>query len=38
MTRRELLAMATSGAFAAEHLNRGPLSHENLTVKPEAKP
>jgi zinc protease len=39
MTRRELLAMAASGAFAAEHLNRAPLSHENLTVKlPEAEP
>jgi zinc protease len=39
MTRRELLAMAASGAFAAEHLNRAPFSHENLTVKlPEAEP
>jgi len=38
VNRRELLAMAASGAFAAEHLNRAPLSHENLTVKPEAKP
>jgi zinc protease len=39
MTRRELLALAASGAFAAEHLNRAPVSHENLTVKlPEAEP
>jgi len=39
MTRRELLALAASGAFAAEHLNRAPVSHENLTVKlPEAVP
>jgi len=38
MTRRELLAMAASGAFATEHLNRAPLSRENLTVKPEARP
>jgi len=39
MTRRDLLAMAASGAFAAEHLNRAPVSHENLTVKlPEAEP
>jgi len=39
VTRRELLAMAASGAFAAEHLNRAPLSHENLTVKlPQAEP
>jgi zinc protease len=39
MTRRELLALAASGAFAAEHLNRAPFSHENLTVKlPEAEP
>jgi zinc protease len=39
MTRRELLAMAAPGAFAAEHLNRAPVSHENLTVKlPEAAP
>ena len=39
MTRRELLAMAATGAFAGEHLNRAPVSHENLTVKlPEAEP
>jgi zinc protease len=39
MTRRELLALAASGAFAAEHLNRAPFSHETLTVKlPEAEP
>jgi zinc protease len=39
MTRRELLAMAATGAFAAEHFNRAPVSHENLTVKlPEAEP
>ncbi|SPE40753.1 hypothetical protein SBA3_390016 [Candidatus Sulfopaludibacter sp. SbA3] len=39
MTRRELLAMAATGAFAAEHFNRAPFSHENLTVKlPEALP
>ena len=39
MTRRQLLAMAATGAFAGEHLNRAPFSHENLTVKlPEAAP
>ena len=39
MTRRELLAMAATGAFAGEHLNRAPVSHENLTVKlAEAEP
>jgi hypothetical protein len=38
MIRRELLAMAASGAFAAAHLNHAPLSRDNLTVKPEAKP
>lgn len=39
MTRREMLAMAATGAFAAEHFNRAPFSHENLTVKlPEAEP
>jgi zinc protease len=39
MTRRNLLAMAATGAFAAEHLNRAPISHESLTVKlPQAEP
>src|SRR5436853_4937347 len=39
MTRRDLLAMAATGAFAAEHLNRAPISNGNLTVKlPEAEP
>ena len=39
MTRRELLAMSAGGAFAAEHLNRAPISNENLTVKlPQAEP
>jgi len=39
MTRRELLGLAATGALAAEHLNRAPISHENLTVKlPEAAP
>ena len=39
MTRRELLALAASGTMAAQHLNRAPVSHENLTVKlPEAAP
>jgi zinc protease len=39
MTRRALLAMAVTPAFAADHLNRAPVSHENLTVKfPEAVP
>ena len=39
MNRRELLAMAATGAFAAEHLNRAPISNANLTVKlPQAEP
>jgi len=39
MTRRELLALAATGGFAADHLNRAPFSHENLKVKlPEALP
>ena len=39
MTRRALLAMAATGAFGAEHLNRAPISRENLKVKlPEAEP
>lgn len=39
MTRRELLAIAATGAFAADGLNRAPFSHENLRVKlPEAAP
>ena len=39
MTRRNLLAMAATGAFAADHLNRAPFSHESLKVKlPEAAP
>ena len=39
MTRRELLAMAATGAFGAEPFNRAPVSHENLRVKiPEAAP
>jgi zinc protease len=39
MTRRKLLAMAATGAFAAERKNRAPVSRENLAVKlPEAAP
>ena len=39
MTRRELLAMWSTAAFAAEHFNRAPISRDNLTVKlPEAEP
>ena len=39
MKRRELLALAAGGAFAAEHLNRAPFSRETLKVKlPEAAP
>lgn len=39
MTRRTLLAMAATGGFAADHLNRAPVSHESLRVKlPEATP
>jgi len=39
MTRRQLLSLAATGAFAAEHLNRAPVSRETLTVKlPEASP
>jgi zinc protease len=39
MTRRDLLAMAATGGFAADHLNRAPVSHESLKVKlPEATP
>ncbi len=39
MTRRKLLAMAATGAFAAERKNRAPVSRENLAVKlPETAP
>ena len=39
MTRRDLLALAASGAFAAEHLNRAPISRESLAVKlPQVEP
>jgi zinc protease len=39
MTRRNLLAMAATGAFAADPLIRAPVSHENLIVMlPEAVP
>lgn len=39
MTRRDLLALASTGAFAAEHLNRAPISRESLTVKlPQVEP
>src|ERR1043165_7075928 len=39
MTRRDLLAAVATGAFAAEHLNRAPISRETLKVKlPEAQP
>jgi zinc protease len=39
MTRRNLLAMAATAGFAADHLNRAPVSHENLKVQiPEATP
>lgn len=39
MTRRTLLKLAASTAFAAERKNRAPISHEALTVKvPEAAP
>jgi zinc protease len=39
MTRRELLALAATGAVAGEHLNRAPFSHDTLAVKvPEAQP
>src|SRR6476646_7367647 len=39
MTRRDLLAIPAAAAFAAEHLNRAPISNGNLTVKlPQAGP
>ena len=39
MTRRDLLAIPAAAAFAAEHLNRAPISNGNLTVKlPQAEP
>ena len=39
MTRRELLALTGTGSFAAERLNRAPISRDPLRVKlPEAEP
>ena len=39
MTRRNLLALAATGAFAAERLNRAPISHETLKLNlPQAEP
>ena len=39
MTRRELMALAATGAFGAERLNRAPISHDPLHVTlPHAEP
>jgi predicted Zn-dependent peptidase len=39
MTRRQVLGLSAAGAFAAERLNRAPVSHETLKVKlPAAEP
>ena len=39
MRRRDWLAMAAAGAWAAEPKNRAPVSRETLMVKmPEAEP
>jgi zinc protease len=39
MTRRNLLALAATGAFGAERLNRAPISHETLKLNlPQAEP
>jgi zinc protease len=39
MTRRELLALAATGAFGAERLNRAPISRDPLRLKlPQAEP